>query len=256
MPDELRRIVESSRRIVFFGGAGVSTASGVPDFRSASGLYTTTAGTAYPPEVILSRTFFDSHPELFYGFYRNAMLYPDARPNAAHYGLAAIEAAGRLAAVITQNIDGLHAVAGSAHVLELHGSVHRNTCRTCHATFGLAAVTGAAGIPRCACGGMIKPDIVLYEEALDQRVLAAAAEAVNRADTLIVGGTSLVVYPAAGLVQCFRGKNFVMINRDATDLDHLATLVIREPLEDVLGVFAADPPSLRGRKRRTAHVTA
>jgi len=236
--NELRAIVESSRRIVFFGGAGVSTESGIPDFRSSSGLYAQTSGTRSAPEEILSHSFFVREPELFFGFYRSSMLYPDARPNRAHLGLAALEASGRLTAVVTQNIDGLHQAAGSRRVLELHGSVHRNTCQGCGRRFALEAITSTSGVPRCDCSGIIKPDVVLYEEALDRRVLAEASEEISRADTLIVGGTSLAVYPAAGLLRFFEGGRLVIINADATDFDPAATLVMRGPIAAALGQFA------------------
>jgi NAD-dependent deacetylase len=232
----LREVVEESRRIVFFGGAGVSTESGIPDFRSAEGLYARGTGTRYAPEQILSRGFFDAHPEEFFAYYRAHLVHPDARPNAAHLALAALERAGRLSAVITQNIDGLHQAAGSRRVLELHGSVHRNTCLGCGRRYGLHTVLAAEGVPRCAdCGHVIKPDVVLYGETLDPAVLRAAVAEVSAADTLLVGGTSLQVTPAAALVQVFAGRNLVLINRDATDYDRLATLVVREPIGQALG---------------------
>ena len=225
---------------MFFGGAGVSTESGIPDFRSGGGLYSRASGTRYAPEEILSHSFFVRHTEEFFDYYRSHLLYPDARPNDAHRALAAWERAGRLSAVITQNIDGLHQAAGSQRVLELHGSVHRNTCQRCGRHVGLDAILHATGIPRCAvCGGMIKPDVVLYEEALDPAVMDAAVEELARADTLIVGGTSLVVYPAAGLIHAFRGSNLVLINRDPTGYDHLATLAIHEPIGATLAPFIA-----------------
>lgn len=236
---KLREIVENSERIVFFGGAGVSTESGIPDFRSAGGLYSR-EGEHYAPEEILSRSFFDTHPAEFYDYYRAHLIYPDAKPNAAHRALAALERAGKLTAVITQNIDGLHTAAGSQNVLELHGSVLRNRCMACQREEGIAVVLESSGIPRCpGCGGVIKPDVVLYEEPLDENVLARAVAEISRADTLIVGGTSLVVYPAAGLIRYFAGENLVLINRDATDYDGLATLTIREPIGEALAEFAA-----------------
>ncbi|MGC3993103.1 MAG: NAD-dependent protein deacylase [Propionicimonas sp.] len=235
MASELARIIEKSRRIVFFGGAGVSTESGIPDFRSADGLYSRSTGTRYAPEEVLSHSFFVRHTAEFFDYYRSHLLYPDARPNAAHLALARLEQRGRLTAVITQNIDGLHRRAGSKDVLELHGSVHRNTCVRCGRGFGLDAVLAADGVPTCACGGVIKPDVVLYEEALDPAVMDAAIQALRAADTVIVGGTSLVVYPAAGLLGAFGGDELVLINTAATDHDHLATLVVREPIGEALG---------------------
>ncbi len=235
MGNGLREIIEDSRRIVFFGGAGVSTESGIPDFRSGGGLYSRDTGTSYAPEDVLSHSFFVRRTELFYDYYRSHLLYPDARPNAAHLALARLEAAGRLTAVITQNIDGLHQAAGSSNVLELHGSVHRNSCQDCGSRFGLAKITGSAGIPRCDCGGVIKPDVVLYEEALDPAVMTAAVRHLTAADTLIVGGTSLVVYPAAGLVDAFAGEHLVLINKQPTSYDRLAGLVLHEAIGEALG---------------------
>ena len=200
----LQEIVDCSRRIVFFGGAGVSTESGIPDFRSVDGLYHQQYD--YPPEQILSRSFFDENPAEFYRFYRSKMLCPHAKPNAAHYKLAELEQAGKCTAVVTQNIDGLHQAAGSRTVYELHGSVLRNHCMRCGRAYGVEAVAEAAGIPRCACGGIIKPDVVLYEEGLDQQTVEGAVHAIARADCLIVAGTSLSVYPAAGVIRSFRGS--------------------------------------------------
>jgi NAD-dependent deacetylase len=231
---ELTRIIEDSDRIVFFGGAGVSTESGIPDFRSGDGLYGRT-GTRYPPEQVLSHSFFVQHPAEFFGYYRSHLLYPDARPNPAHLALARLEQQGRLTAVVTQNIDGLHQAAGSRTVLELHGSVHRNSCQRCGRGYGLDAILASDGVPGCPCGGVIKPDVVLYEEALDPAVMDAAVAHISRADTLIVGGTSLVVYPAAGLVHFFRGDRLVLINKEPTGYDHLASLVIAEPIGEALG---------------------
>jgi NAD-dependent deacetylase len=233
--NQLREIIETSRRIVFFGGAGVSTESGIPDFRSGGGLYSRDTGLNYPPEVVLSRSFFVGHTAEFYDYYRSHLLYPDARPNPAHRALARLEEMGRLTAVITQNIDGLHQAAGSRTVLELHGSVHRNSCLRCGRAFGLETVTGSTDVPRCDCGGVIKPDVVLYEEALDEAVMDAAIEHLEAADTLIVGGTSLVVYPAAGLVHAFGGDRIVLINKEPTGMDHLATLVLHEAIGEALG---------------------
>ena len=200
----LQRMVDDSERIVFFGGAGVSTESGIPDFRSVDGLYN--EQYTYPPEEMLSHTMFQLHPEEFYRFYRNKMLYLDAKPNAAHKKLAELEAAGKLTAVVTQNIDGLHQAAGSRNVFELHGSVYRNYCTRCGKFYTVQELLEREGVPKCACGGIIKPDVVLYEEGLDQNILRGAIEAIRQADMLIIGGTSLVVYPANGLVEYFQGK--------------------------------------------------
>ena len=228
----LQEIVDRSRRIVFFGGAGVSTESGIPDFRSVDGLYHQQYD--YPPEQILSRSFFDENPAEFYRFYRSKMLCPHAKPNAAHYKLAELEQAGKCTAVVTQNIDGLHQAAGSRTVYELHGSVLRNHCMRCGRAYGVEAVAEAAGIPRCACGGIIKPDVVLYEEGLDEEVLSGAVNAIRHADTLIIGGTSLVVYPAAGLIRYFRGRHLVVINMQPTGADAQADLCIAKPIGQVL----------------------
>ena len=221
-----------SGRIVFFGGAGVSTESGIPDFRSEDGLYR--QSYRYPPETILSRSFFERHPEEFFAFYRDKMLFPEAKPNPVHRWLAEWEQAGRLAAVVTQNIDGLHQAAGSRRVLELHGSVHRNTCLKCHARYDLNFILGTHGVPRCPCGGIIKPDVVLYEESLDEAVLQGAVEAISSADLLIVGGTSLAVYPAAGLLRYYRGNRLVLINRSVTPYDDRADLLFQCGLEETL----------------------
>lgn len=231
--DRLQRMVDESRRIVFFGGAGVSTESGIPDFRSVDGLYH--QKYAYPPETILSHSFYLRKREEFYRFYRDKMLYPDARPNAAHLKLAQWEREGKLTAVVTQNIDGLHQKAGSKNVLELHGSVLRNYCERCGKFYGLSAVLESEGVPYCACGGTLKPDVVLYEEGLDEQTLTAAVTHISRADLLIVGGTSLAVYPAAGLVRYFRGKHLVVINKSGASAELGADLVITEPIGEVLG---------------------
>ena len=209
--ETLRKWVEDSGSIVFFGGAGVSTESGIPDFRGTGGLYR--QQYAYPPETILSHTFFERNPEEFLRFYRDKMLFLDAQPNAAHRKLAEWEEQGKLQAVITQNIDGLHQKAGSRRVLELHGSVLRNHCQTCGTFYGVEAITDSIGVPRCRCGGIIKPDVVLYEEGLDEEVLMAAVSAIRHAEVLIIGGTSLTVYPAAGLVRYYRGNKLVVINK-------------------------------------------
>lgn len=228
---KLKELIDGSDNIVFFGGAGVSTESGIPDFRSVDGLYHQTF--KYPPETILSHTFYETHTEEFYQFYRAKMLAPDARPNAAHYKLAQWEQEGRLKAVITQNIDGLHQKAGSREVLELHGSVLRNYCTRCGKFYPAEFVRDARGIPRCTCGGIVKPDVVLYEESLNEDTLAGAISALRQADLLIVGGTSLTVYPAAGLLGYYRGHRLVLINRDATPYDEETDLVFHDSLGSI-----------------------
>ncbi len=230
----LKKIISESRNIVFFGGAGVSTESGIPDFRSEDGLYA--QKYAYPPETVISHDFFLRNPAEFYRFYRERMLFPSARPNAAHLALARLEEEGRLSAVVTQNIDGLHRAAGSRKVYELHGSVLRNHCMRCGEFYPLSYILQSEGIPRCDCGGMIKPDVVLYGESLDDKVVEGAIGAIARADTLIVGGTSLVVYPAAGFLDFFRGKHLVVVNKTPTQADENADLVINAPIGEV---FAA-----------------
>ena len=230
---QMKKLVDESDNIVFFGGAGVSTESGIKDFRSVDGLYR--QKFKYPPETILSHSFYESHTEEFYEFYRTKMLAPDAQPNAAHKKLAQWEREGKLKAVITQNIDGLHQNAGSREVLELHGSVLRNHCLRCGKFYGVEAVAESTGIPRCTCGGVIKPDVVLYEESLDEQVMEKALDYIAGADVLIIGGTSLVVYPAAGLVRYYRGNKLVVINRDATGMDSAARLCISAPIGQVLG---------------------
>ena len=229
----LQQIIDESKNIVFFGGAGVSTESGIPDFRSVDGLYHMQYD--YPPEQIISHSFFVRNPEEFYRFYKDKMLCLDAEPNAAHKALAALEKSGKLKAVVTQNIDGLHQKAGSKCVYELHGSVLRNYCMKCGKFYDAAYIKQSEGIPRCSCGGTVKPDVVLYEEGLDQDVINGAVNAIAAADTLIVAGTSLVVYPAAGLIRYFKGKHLVLINLQPTDADRLAELVIREKVGEVLG---------------------
>lgn len=236
MHQTLEKWIEKSERIVFFGGAGVSTESGIPDFRSVDGLYSQSYDV--PPETILSHGFFVREPETFFRFYREKMLALDALPNAAHRRLAALEREGKLTAVVTQNIDGLHQAAGSKKVLELHGSVHRNYCQKCGAFYDAQFVKSSSGVPRCHCGGIIKPDVVLYEEALDQNVLQEAVEVIAQADMLIVGGTSLVVWPAAALVDYYRGNRLVLINREPTRVSGRADLVITDKIGDVLGVDA------------------
>ena len=221
---DLQSIIDESEKIVFFGGAGVSTESGIPDFRSQDGLYN--MKYKYPPEQIISHSFFMADPEEFFRFYRDRMIYPAAKPNAAHLKLAELERAGKLSAVVTQNIDGLHSDAGSKNVIELHGSVRRNHCMKCGKSYGLEFITSADGVPRCSCGGIVKPDVVLYEEPLDEHVLTGAVAAIAAADALIVGGTSLVVYPAAGLTRYFTGDTLAICNLAPTDQDANADLLI------------------------------
>ena len=235
----LQQMIDTSHKIVFFGGAGVSTESGIPDFRSVDGLYH--QKYPWPPEEILSHTFYMRHPEEFFRFYRDKMLALDAQPNAAHKKLAELEQAGRLIGIVTQNIDGLHAKAGSKTVFELHGTVWRNYCQSCGKLYGPEFIRDSKGIPACECGGRIKPDVVLYEEGLDQQVLAGAIHAIRQADMMIVAGTSLTVYPAAGLLQYFRGNHLVLINRDATPYDDHADLVIHEKVGQVLGAIQVTP---------------
>jgi NAD-dependent deacetylase len=239
--DALWDMIRDSRKIVFFTGAGVSTDSGIPDFRSQDGLYH--LKYKYPPEEIISHSFFLRDPEEFYRFYR-AKLIPgeEIRPNAAHLRLAELEQEGKLRAVITQNIDGLHQMAGSKRVIELHGSVHRCYCAQCRKPYPEEYVNKGEGIPRCSCGGRIKPDVVLYEEGLDQEVLSGAIHAIRQADLMIVAGTSLTVYPAAGLLQYFRGSRLVLINRDPTPYDGSADLVLHEKVGEVLGALRVAPP--------------
>lgn len=226
--EQLRNWIAASDNIVFFGGAGVSTESNIPDFRGEDGLYR--QKYKYPPEVMLSHSFYLSHTEEFFDFYRTKMLFPGAKPNPAHMALAKLEAMGKCRAVITQNIDGLHQAAGSRRVLELHGSVHCNYCTRCHRFYGLDAILHSEGIPRCECTGVIKPDVVLYEEGLDQQVLSEAVQAIREAEVLIVGGTSLTVYPAAGLIDYYRGNKLVLINKSETGMDGRADLLLNEPV--------------------------
>ena len=229
----LRTWITESSNIVFFGGAGVSTESGIPDFRSVDGLYHQKFD--YPPETILSHHFFYAHTDYFYRFYREKLLAPDVEPNAAHKTLARWEREGKLRAVVTQNIDGLHQKAGSKAVFELHGSIYRNYCEKCGKFYPPEYIRDSDGIPRCTCGGRIKPDVVLYEESLGQKVIEGAVRAIADADVLIVGGTSLTVYPAAGLIRYYRGNKLVLINRDETPYDGYANLIFRDPIGKVLG---------------------
>lgn len=228
---KLKEIIQNSSNIVFFGGAGVSTESGIPDFRSVDGLYN--QKYKYPPEQIISHTYYRHHPEEFFAFYKDKMIVTDAEPNAAHIRLAELEQEGRVRAVITQNIDGLHQKAGSREVLELHGSIHRNYCESCHKFYGLEYIVESEGIPRCTCGGMVKPDVVLYEEGLNTETIQKAVNYIRAAEVLIIGGTSLVVYPAAGLIDYFQGSHLVVINRDATPRDAQADLLIQEKIGTV-----------------------
>lgn len=230
---DLQKIIDKSRKIVFFGGAGVSTESGIPDFRSVDGLYN--QKYKYPPEQILSHTFFVNKTEEFFDFYRDKMICPNAKPNTAHKVLAKMEKIGKLSAIVTQNIDGLHTMAGSKKVLELHGCVNRNYCQKCGKMFDAEFILKSKGIPHCECGGIIKPDVVLYEESLDNDVVSEAVREIRSCDTLIVAGTSLTVYPAAGMINYFRGGNLVLINRDSTPYDSQADLVIHEKVGEVLG---------------------
>lgn len=234
--EDLKSIIQSSSNIVFFGGAGVSTESNIPDFRSEKGLYKTKNNYSYPPEVMLSHSFFMEHPEDFYEFYRKKMIYKDAKPNDAHIVLAELEKQNKVKAVVTQNIDGLHQAAGSKNVLELHGSIHRNYCMNCGKKFNLYYVLNSStNVPKCdECGGMIRPDVVLYEESLNMDVIQSAVYYIQNADVLIVGGTSLVVYPAAGLIEYYKGNKLVLINRDSTPYDKSANLVINDSIGRVL----------------------
>ena len=238
MDEKMKQLVDilrESKRIVFFGGAGVSTASNIPDFRSANGLFSEKLNRTFTPEQLVSHTFFMRYPEDFYAFYKDKLVYPDAQPNACHRALAKLEEMGKLTAVVTQNIDGLHQMAGSKKVYELHGSVHRNYCMKCHAFYDAEFILNSQGIPTCEkCGGTVKPDVVLYEEGLDDAVISGAITAIHKADTLIIGGTSLVVYPAAGLIQYFQGKHLVLINKSQTSADSQADLVINDDIAKVL----------------------
>lgn len=230
--EKLKEIIEKTDNIVFFGGAGVSTESGIPDFRSVDGLYN--QKYEYPPETILSHTFYRRNPEEFFRFYRDKMLCPDALPNAAHRKLAQWEQEGKLKAVVTQNIDGLHQQAGSRNVLELHGSVLRNYCESCRRFYDVSYILHSHGVPKCSCGGCIKPDVVLYEEGLDNGILTRAVEYISRADVLLIGGTSLAVYPAAGLIDYYRGNKLVLINKTPTSRDKEADLVVQGSIGEIL----------------------
>lgn len=234
--EKLTQILRDSNNIVFFGGAGCSCESGIPDFRSASGLWNEKLKINLTPEQLVSHTMFMKYPKEFFEFYRDKLIYPDAKPNAAHIALAKLEEMGKLKAVVTQNIDGLHQAAGSKHVYELHGSVLRNYCVKCHAFYDEKFILESKGVPTCTkCGGNVKPDVVLYEEGLDDNVIRGAIAAISKADTLIIGGTSLVVYPAAGLINYFRGKNLILINKSSTSADSNADLVIHDAIGKVLG---------------------
>ena len=229
--ERLRDVVQNSCNVVFFGGAGVSTESGIPDFRSVDGLYN--QKYKYPPEQIISHTYYKHYPEEFFEFYKDKMIVTDAQPNAAHIRLAQLEAEGHVQAVITQNIDGLHQMAGSKEVLELHGSIHRNYCERCHKLYDLDYIVQSEGVPRCQCGGIVKPDVVLYEEGLDQHTMQRAISFIRNADVLIIGGTSLVVYPAAGMIDYFRGNTLAVINKSPTPRDRQADILIQDSIGKV-----------------------
>ena len=237
--EELQRMVDESKRIVFFGGAGVSTESGIPDFRSVDGLYN--QKYAYPPETILSDMFYYTHTEEFFEFYRDKMLFPDAQPNAAHKKLFELEQAGKLRGIVTQNIDGLHRKAGNKLVYELHGTVYENTCLECGKKYDLDFMLNTTGVPRCTCGGVVKPDVVLYGESLDKYTIMGACREISRADVLIVAGTSLMVQPAASFLDYFDGRDLVVINRDETSADSRASLVLHERVGEVLGKIDVNP---------------
>ena len=230
---KLAELISAGSRIVFFGGAGVSTESGIPDFRSEDGVFSAIRKYGYPPEELLSHSFFARKPDIFYRYYKELLMSTDAKPNDAHIALSQLEQMGKLSAVVTQNIDGLHQKAGSKNVFELHGSIHRNFCMKCHRFFDAEYVKNHSGIPYCPCGGMIKPDVVLYEEALDPDVMRGAAKHIQNADMLIIGGTSLQVYPAAGFIDCYSGNKLVLINKSRTPYDGRADLVINAPIGQV-----------------------
>lgn len=233
--ERLTQILRNSNNIVFFGGAGVSTASGIPDFRSSNGLWNEQLKINFTPEQLVSHTFFMRYPEEFFKFYKDKLIYPNAKPNGCHIALAKLEEMGKLKAVVTQNIDGLHQAAGSKTVYELHGSVLRNYCMKCNAFYDEKFILESKGVPTCPkCGGKVKPDVVLYEEGLDNNIITGAVRSISQADTLIIGGTSLVVYPAAGLIDYFRGKNLVLINKSTTSADNKADLIINDDIAKVL----------------------
>ena len=237
----LKEMIEQSDNIVFFGGAGVSTESGIPDFRSETGIYNTIKRYQRSPEEILSHSFFMAHPDIFYDFYKSTMLYLDAKPNKAHLALAKLEAMGKLKAIVTQNIDGLHQLAGSKRVYELHGTVHRNYCMRCHEAYDTEYILKAEGVPRCEkCGDIVKPDVVLYEEGLNEMTITASLNAIRKADVLIIGGTSLNVYPAAGFIQYYSGNKLVLINKSETPYDRKADLLVHDSIGDVLGAVVDD----------------
>lgn len=232
---EFTKDLKENDNIVFFGGAGISTSSGIPDFRSSTGLYSKKLNKNFTPEQAISHSFFVRYPEEFFDFYRKNLIYTEAKPNACHKALARLEVMGKLKAVVTQNIDGLHQAAGTKCVYELHGSVLRNYCMNCHAFYDVNYVLAADEVPKCEkCGGVVKPDVVLYEEGLDDQIISAAVSAISKADMLIIGGTSLVVYPAAGLINYFRGKKLVLINKSSTSADNIADLVINNDIEKVM----------------------
>ena len=233
--ERLTEILRESQNIVFFGGAGISTSSGIPDFRSSNGLYSKKLNRNFTPEQAVSHSFFVRYPEEFYDFYKKNLIYPEAKPNDCHIALAKLEKMGKLKAVVTQNIDGLHQAAGSKKVYELHGSVLRNYCMKCHAFYDVNYVLQSDGIPKCEkCGGVVKPDVVLYEEGLDEQIISGAVHAISKADTLIIGGTSLVVYPAAGLIDYFTGKKLILINKSTTSADNKADLLINDDIAKVM----------------------
>ena len=230
----LKHLIDKANKIVFLGGAGLSTESGIPDFRSSDGVFKAVKAYGVPPETLLSIDFFEDYPEIFYDYYKKFLIYPNAQPNKAHRALAKLEADGKLNAVVTQNIDGLHQKAGSKHVCELHGSVYRNHCTRCRRSYSLDQIMAMDGVPMCECGGIIKPDVVLYGEGLDNSVVVDAIRSIREADTMIVGGTSLAVYPAAGLIDYFRGDNLIVINLSPTPRDREATICVHEKIGEAL----------------------
>ncbi|WP_455089559.1 NAD-dependent protein deacylase [Peptoanaerobacter stomatis] len=236
MYEELKKVIDNSDNIVFFGGAGVSTESDIPDFRSSNGIFNAQKNITYSPETVVSHSFFMRNPEFFYQFYKDKMIYENAKPNNAHKALAKLEQIGKLKAIITQNIDGLHQMAGSKNVLELHGTIHKNYCMKCNKNFDLDYIIKSENIPHCdVCGGIVRPDVVLYEESLDSDVLSESLHYISNADVLIIGGTSLIVYPAASLVNYFRGSKLVLINKSSTSQDNNADIVINDSIGKVLG---------------------